>query len=447
MKRIAFIRPNMFPGRASDAMTPLVFGLLAAQTPEEIETLLWDERLEDIPLDANVDLVAITVETYTARRAYQLASHYRSRGVPVVLGGYHPTFAPEEAAVYCDAVVIGDGEELWPKIIEDAKNGSLRKTYKAEGMAPINHCSVIDRRIFVGKKYSPVGLVQFGRGCRFNCEFCSIRAFYGRSIMTKEIDDVVSEIQGLPNQHFFFIDDNLFNDFERVKTLLRKLVGGRKTWSCQATVDIADDPELIKLLIESGCRAVLIGFESLDESNLSQMKKGWAIKRKSYGERLRILRDAGLMIYGTFVFGYDNDDPDVFKRTTEFAIENKFLLANFNPLTPMPGTQLFERLEREGRLIHDRWWLDETYRYGEATFHPRNMSASDLTEGCLWARKTFNTFGSISSRLMDPSANARSIKRIGFYLVTNLISRREIYSKQGKLLGDSSLKLSVEGAA
>ena len=439
MRRIGFIRPNMFPGRASDAMTPLVFGLLAARTPADIETVLWDERVEPIPLDADVDLVAITVETYTARRAYQIAMRYRQRGIPVVMGGYHPTFEPDEALQFCDAVAIGDGEELWPRIVEDARSGNLQPVYRAAGMADLAGPSRPDRTIFKGKRYAPVDLVQFGRGCRFNCEFCSIRAFYGSATGYRDVTQVAAEISDLNRGHFFFVDDNLFNDRTALKSLLLEIADCGKTWSCQASIDLADDPELIELMVRSGCIAVLIGFESLDADNLKQMRKGWAIKKGTYAERIRTLRKAGLMIYGTFVFGYDKDRRDVFDQTAEFAIDNKFFLANFNPLTPMPGTSLYERLKAEGRLLNDRWWLDEGYRYGDATFLPQGMTANQLTEGCLRARKTFNTFGAIGRRLLDFRANAATPRRIGFYLLANIISRREIYAKQGRPLGEAGL--------
>lgn len=441
MQRIGFIRPNIFPGRASDAMTPLVFGLLAARTPPDIETVLWDERIEPVPLDADVDLIAITAETYTARRAYQIAMHYRQRGIPVVMGGYHPTFEPDEALQFCDAVVIGDGEELWPLIIEDARAGKLQPVYRATGMADLGGPNQPDRTIFEGKRYAPVDLVQFGRGCRFNCEFCSIRAFYGSARGYRDIEDVAAEIRGLDRRHFFFVDDNLFNDREALKALLPEIVGYGKTWSCQSSIDLADDPELLELMVRSGCIAVLVGFESLDAENLKQMRKGWAIKKGTYAQRIEVLRKAGLMIYGTFVFGYDNDGWDVFDRTAEFAIGNKFFLANFNPLTPMPGTSLYDRLKTEGRLLGERWWLDEDYRYGDAAFRPRGMSPDQLTEGCLRARETFNSFGSIGRRMTDFQANAGSLERAGFYLFANLVSRREIYAKQGHRLGEAGLRL------
>lgn len=183
----------------------------------------------------------------------------------------------------------------------------------------------------------------------------------------------------------------------------------------------------------------LVGFESLDRENLEQMKKGWNLKQGDYETPIRILKDAGLMIYGTFVFGYDRDTPDCFDRAVDFALRHKFYLANFNPLTPTPGAPLYARLLAEGRLIHDRWWLDPSYRYGDATFRPRGMTAEELTAGCYRARCQFNTLPSIGLRLFDTRTSLGSPYRLGLYLLSNVISRREIHAKQGSLLGEEVL--------
>jgi radical SAM superfamily enzyme YgiQ (UPF0313 family) len=427
--KIAFIRPNMFEQRSSDA----------------IETVLWDERLEDIPLDENLSLAAITAETYTAKRAYQIGDHYRRRGIPVVMGGYHPTFLPEEALEHSDAVVIGDAEGVWQEVIADAQHGRLKRTYKQEQFSDLAE-TTLDRTIYDGKKYAPVNLVQYGRGCKYNCDFCSIRAFYGSNLRQRPIPDIVREIEHLEHDHIFFVDDNIFIDSDRAKALLRALIPLNIKWSCQVSIDIAKDPELVRLLEQSGCTGALIGFESLDEKNLKQMKKGWSVKFGRQEASIKILQDAGLMIYGTFVFGYDNDTTDSFKRTVDFAVRNKFLLANFNPLTPTPGTPLFDRLKKEKRLLHHKWWLDPSFRYGDATFEPRGMTVRELTEGCYQARTDFNTYGSIFRRFMDKRTNLRSLHRAGLYLMSNFVSRREIHAKQGSPLGAQMLKPSPENA-
>ena len=433
--KITFIRPNLRAMRSGDAMTPLCFAILKSLTPPDVETAFYDERLEPIPYDDPTDLAALTVETYTARRSYQIASEYRRRGVRVIMGGYHPTFLPSEALRFADAVVQGDAEGVWERVVADARRSKLERVYRQDGFPSLDE-SRPDRSLFEGKGYAPVALVQYGRGCKFNCEFCSIRAFYGPSLRQRPVRMVVEEVERLGRRHVFFVDDNLFVDVPRARALFEAMSPLRCSWSCQVSIDIARDPSLIRLMAQSGCAAALIGFESLDADNLKQMNKGWNLKCGGYAAAIKVFQDAGIMLYGTFILGYDRDTVDSFDRALEFAIRNRFFLANFNPLTPTPGADLFDRLKRENRLIHERWWLDPTYRYGEATFHPRGMTADDLTAGCYRARSEFNTYRSIFLRLLHRHTVLRSPRRVGIYLLSNVISRREIHAKQGISLGE-----------
>lgn len=434
--KITFVRPNMTGARSSDAMEPLVFGILAARTPPDVETVLYDERLEPIPFDEPTDLVALTVETYTARHAYQVATRFRRRGVPVVVGGYHPTFLPDEALHYADAVVVGDAEGLWEGVVEDTRRGRLRRLYRAAGQPALDGPSP-DRRLYGGKRYAPISLVQYGRGCRYACDFCSIHAFYGTNLRQRPVRDVVAEIEALNARHVFLVDDNIFIDVPRAEELFRALVPLRVRWSCQVSIDVAANGPLLKLMERSGCLTAVVGFESLDERNLTQMRKRWNLRHGDYATSVRRLQDHGVMIYGTFVFGYDHDTPAVFDRSLEFALDSKFYLANFNPLTPMPGAALYDRLRAEGRLIHPRWWLAPDYRYGQATFRPRGMTPDQLTAGCYRARSEFNRYSSIARRAFEFRTNFRDPYRLGVFLASNLISRREIHRKQGLPLGDA----------
>ena len=435
--KITFIRPNLYDDRSSDAMEPLCFAILKSLTPDDVDVELFDERLEPLPFDIDTDLVAMTVETYTARRAYQVADRFRRRGIPVVMGGYHPTFLPDEALEHADAVVKGDAEGVWARVVSDARAGRLQRVYESlefpalDGVQP-------DRSIFHGKSYSPIGLVQFSRGCRFNCTFCSIRAFYGNNLRQRPIEHVVEDIRRSGRRHIFLVDDNLFVDRDTAYALFEALVPLNISWSCQVSIDIARDEELVQLMRRSGCISALIGFESLNPSSLRQLKKQWNTKWQSYDDAIAVFRRAGIMLYGTFIFGCDNDTPDSFGETVAFALRNKFVLANFNPLTPTPGAPLYDELLAEGRLLHDRWWLDPEFGYGDATFEPRGMTAQELTEGCFAARRQFNTARSILSRMLDLRANGRSLFRAGVYLLANLKSRREIMRKQGRRLGAAS---------
>ena len=432
--KVTFIRPNMFEQRSADAMEPLCFAILKSLTPADVETVFYDERLEPIPYDEPTDLVAMTVETYTARRSYQIAMQYRRRGVNVVMGGYHPSFLPQEALQFADAVVVGDAEGVWTEVVNDAKNDRLREIYRQDQFPSLNG-SRPDRSIFQGKRYAPITLLQYARGCKYNCDFCSIRAFYGTNLRQRPVGEVVAEIEQNGRKHIFIVDDNIFVDIPKAKQLFEALAPLKIRWSCQVSIDIAKDRELVKLMQRSGCATAVVGFESLNKDNLAQMNKAWNLRYGDYDTSIKVLQDAGIMIYGTFVFGYDEDTVDSFDEAVDFAIRNKFYLANFNPLTPTPRAPLLDRLRQENRLIYDKWWLESSYRYGAATFHPRRMTADELTAGCYRARSRFNRYGSILRRAFDRRTNLRSPYRFGLYLLSNLISRREIHSKQDALLG------------
>jgi radical SAM superfamily enzyme YgiQ (UPF0313 family) len=435
--KITFVRPNLYEGRSFDAMHPLCFAILRRLTPPDVSTAFYDERLEPIPVDEPTDLVAMTVETYTARRAYQIATAYRRRGVPVIMGGYHPTFLPDEALQFADSVVVGDAEGVWPQVLEDARRGQLHPLYRQEEFPALGGI-MPDRSIFRGKRYAPVTLVQYGRGCKYNCSFCSIRAFYGTVLRQRPVAEVIEEIQRCRSRTIFLVDDNIFVDIPRAVELFEALISLRIAWSCQISIDIAHEPALVRLMARSGCINALVGFESLNRDNLVQMRKAWNLKYHDYQTSIRVFRDAGIMIYGTFVFGYDHDTVASFDEAVAFAIRNKFYLANFNPLTPTPGANLYRQLQQEKRLIYERWWLDPDFRYGHATFHPRGMTADELTAGCLRARLRFNTWSSLWRRALAPGTNLRSPFRLGVYLLSNLISKREILSKQGRQLGSSA---------
>src|SRR3990172_11935027 len=351
--KITFIRPHITTRRAADALEPLVFGVLAKLTPPDVELVLYDDRIEQIPYDEPTDLVAMTVETFTAKRTYQIAAQYRTRGVPVVMGGYHPTLLPDEASQYADAIAVGDAETIWPKMVKDARAGKLQRVYQStpdlavEGVSP-------KRSIFASKRYGALRIVQFGRGCRFSCDFCSIHAFYGRSMPRRCMEDVLAEMDELRGQYVFFADDNLFTDKEQAEALFKALKSYNIHWACQISLDIAQNPRLLDLMEQSGCVGALIGFESLNESNLIQMKKKWNTKQGNYSDALAQIYERGIMVFGSFVFGYDHDTTAAFDRTLEFAMRSKLALAQFNSLIPIPATPLYDRLKKEKRLIFDR---------------------------------------------------------------------------------------------
>jgi radical SAM superfamily enzyme YgiQ (UPF0313 family) len=415
-------------------MEPLSMALLASLTPPGIELRFYDDRMEDIPFDEPTDLVAISVETFTALRAYKIAREFRARGVPVVMGGYHATLLPDEVAQEADAVVVGDAEPVWAEMLDDARQHRLRQRY--HGLMRRSLAGLRPRRdIFAGKPYQKITLVEFARGCNFKCDFCSITAFHSASQNHRPAHEVAAEMAATGSGQFFIVDDNIVSQPARARELCRELIPLGVHWVGQASIHIARDDELLELMAKSGCLGVLIGMESLDPANLRDMGKDWNLAGGGYAESLRRFREHGLAVYGTFVFGYDNDDRRVIQRSVDFAREHKLFLAAFNHLVPFPGTPLYRRLAQEGRLLKPRWWLNPDSRVGDVNFRPKKLQPGELEELCLDARRQFYSWRSIWQRLWDRRANLRSLLMLGVYLGLNLESHFDIDRRQGLRLG------------
>jgi radical SAM superfamily enzyme YgiQ (UPF0313 family) len=415
-------------------MQPLSMALLASITPPEHEIRFYDDRMEEIPFDEPTDLVALSVETFTALRAYKIARAFRARGVPVVMGGYHVTLIPDEAAREADAIVIGDAEPVWHRLLDDARHHRLEPVYHGLGKRTLSGIRP-RREIFQDKRYQNVTLVEFARGCNFKCDFCSITAFHRASQNHRPPDEVAAEMEATGSRRFFIVDDNIVSQPAKARELCRALVPLKVGWVGQASIHIARDDELLELMVKSGCRGVLIGMESLDPANLRDMGKEWNLAAASYADSLKQFRKHGLAIYGTFVFGYDNDDERVVRRSVEFAREHKLFLAAFNHLVPFPGTPLYRRLEAEGRLLSPKWWLDPKGRVGDVVFRPKKVSPKELEALCLDARRQFYRWGSIFERLADYRANAKSLLMVGIYLGLNVSAHFDIDLRQGLRLG------------
>jgi radical SAM superfamily enzyme YgiQ (UPF0313 family) len=414
-------------------LRPTALAVLAGATPPDVEVLLCDDRFEEPPYDEPVDLVALSVGTFQARRAYEIAMQYKQRGVPVVMGGFHPSQCPNEAGLVADSVAIGEAEALWPGIVADARAGQLQPVYRQSRRIDLS-VTRPDSSIFSGKRYAPVNVIQFGRGCHHHCDFCSVRAFYPEGLRHRPVRDVVMELERADERWTFFADDNLCGHPRKTKELLREIAPLKKRWTAQTSLDFVDDPELLQLMVKAGCQTVIVGLESLNPDSMGQMQKGWADARE-YGRKLSIVREHGLMTYATFVFGYDGDDPGIFERTYDFAMEHKLFLLNFNHLNPFPGTPLYGRLLAEGRLLLPQWWLHPDYRFGDVVYRPTGMTARALSEGAFAARARIHGYSAIIRRMMDRKTNAASMANALTYLLVNLGSRQEILSKHGRPLG------------
>lgn len=428
-------------------MEPLPAAMIAGLTPSDVEVSLFDDRMEVIPYDRPTDLVAISVETYTAKRAYQIASEYRRRKVPVVMGGFHASLCPDEVSEYAESVVVGEAEEVWPEVIDDYRHGRGKKLYKGEGRPSLVKANP-DRRIFAGKSYLPIGLVEAGRGCPFRCEFCAVQTVFQQRQTRRPIDDVVREVQSLKatRKLFFFVDDNVVSSPAAAKELCRALIPLNIRWVSQATLTLAHDEELLDLMVRSGCQGVLIGFESLSRENLVAMNKPFNLSSGGFETALKNLRRHKIRIYATFVFGYDHDTVDSFDRTVEFANDHAFYIAAFNHLTPFPGTPLYQRLEKEGRLRYPKWWLDPAYSYNQLPFTPQRLSAEEVRQGCLRARESFYSVKGILQRSVDEVNRANGFMWRNFYGI-NWMHRAEVSQRDAHPLGDPLLTAELLRAA
>jgi len=419
-------------------MEPLPAATIAGLTPPDVEIRFHDDRLERIPFEEPTDLVAISVETYTARRAYQIASEYRRRRVPVVMGGFHPSLCPDDVAAYAEAVVVGEAEEVWPQLVDDFRHGRLERVYRA-GPRPSLRGLKPDRRIFRGKHYLPIGLVEAGRGCHFRCDFCAVQTMFGATQTRRPLDEVVSEVAALRGEKrlFFFVDDNITSNLSQAKDFLRALAPLGIRWVSQSSINAAHDEEFLDLLVRSGCRGVLVGFESLDERALRSMNKAFNMMKGGYERALANLRAHRLRLYATFIFGYDEDTAASFARAAEFAREHRFYIAAFNHLTPFPGTPLYRRLADEGRLRFEAWWLDERYSYNMVPFQPAQMSPEELQAHCLSARRAFYAWPSIVRRGLDAVNRSDAFMFRNFFPI-NAMLRADTSERDGYPLGDET---------
>jgi len=442
--KVTLIKPNI--GRMSRGpyvdegrMEPLQIGVLAGLTPARHELAFHDDRMEAIPYDRPTDLVAITVETFTAKRAYEIAAEYRRRGVPTIVGGVHPTLVPNEAARHADAILLGDAERVWAAMLDDAERGRLQRIYRAPpGVA---HPGVLPRRdLFAGKGYLPIALLQFSRGCCFRCEFCTVARYFDGRHHVRRVDEVLREIESRRRRLLFFVDDNLCADRKAAKELFRALIPLRVRWVSQSSLDMLRDAELMDLMLQSGCLGHVIGFESLTPDHLTAMGKGPNLHDfDGYRTQVRQLREYGLQTWAAFVLGYDHETRDSVRRTLDFALESRFTFAAFNILTPFPSTPLYQRLQAQDRLLYDgAWWLHPDYRFNHAAFRPARMSPEALTEACFEARAAFGSLPSFVRRLLDFKTNLRNPVRLATYLRFNPVFRREVFKKQGLWLGSRS---------
>jgi radical SAM superfamily enzyme YgiQ (UPF0313 family) len=379
-------------------LTPtLALTSFAATTPEHWDVRYWDENLLDgrPPASPIPEVVGITVHLTFARRAFELARWYRSRGSRVILGGLHVLSCPEECAPHADALAMGDGVQLWPRILADVESGLLQTRYAATyendyRTDPAPHRAILPRRSFL----TTTSLIAT-RGCHNRCGFCYLATDGLRMpYRMREPAQVAAEFLADGQPYAVFIDNNLGSNPEYLRALCAALRPLNRIWSAAVSIDVTDDPTLVRDMALAGCTGVFVGFESLADQNLADARKKTP-KTADYARRVRMLHDCGIQVNGSFVLGFDHDGKDVFERTAEWIEQNRLECATFHILTPYPATPLFRQMEAEGRLLHRDWSLYDT---GHAVFRPKHMSPEELEEGYGWIYQRLFSYASIWRR-------------------------------------------------
>lgn len=381
---------------------PLTLTTLAALIPADFpHTIrLIDEGIADVPPDLAADLIGLTVITGTAVRAYELADHFRARGITVVLGGPHVTLMPDDAQPHADAVVTGYAEDTWPQLLRDFSAGELKPRYSQSPGLEIGGRPFPRRDLLPSDRFITNNVFEATRGCVHSCDFCVVPTAWGKKPFQKPVEEVVADIRQHGARKMIFVDLNLIAHRGYAKALFTALIPLKAQWYGLATVLLADDLELLELAQRSGCRGLLMGLESISESNLRANHKGFN-SPEHYARVVERLHAHGIALQGCFVFGLDEDRPDVFLKTAEFAVAAKIDLPRFAVVTPFPNTPLYLRLESEGRILTRDWSL---YDAQHVVFQPKHMSVQELQTGVEAAWKHAYSWTSIARRLRHSPA-------------------------------------------
>jgi radical SAM superfamily enzyme YgiQ (UPF0313 family) len=401
--KIAFLAPagamHRYNGSFGKSLhyAPLTLTTLAALVPAELaaDVVIYDETAGSIPLDLEADLVCLTCITGTSSRCYAYADYFRSNGKTVVLGGVHPTMLPEEAARHADVVCTGFAEQSFPQMLRDYQNGCLQPRYSQDGDFTINNRVIPRRELLNKKRYITMNSLEAVRGCTLPCTFCAYPAAFGRTIYKRPVKEVIAEIEVLHSREVLFPDVNLITDRAYAVELFTAMIPLQKMWFGLVTSAIGIDDELMALFQKSGCRGLLIGFESISQSSQKFIHKG-VNKVLEYGELMKKLHDAGILVQGCFAFGGDDEDTSVFERTVEMVLKTKIDLPRYSILTPFPQTEYYKQLESENRIVERDWAL---YDVEHCVYIPRKMTKEELEGGIEWAWRETYKFSSILKRL------------------------------------------------
>ncbi len=430
---LKYVRKTFLGSSASTCM-PLVLPTLAALTPPEHDIAMIDEQTDEIDFDAGYDLVAITALTPVATRAYQIADEFRSRGIWVVLGGFHVTMFPEEAQKHADTICIGEAEGTWPDFLRDFIVKQAKPEYRAYQNADLAQCVTPRWDLLRPRRYRFFS-IQASRGCKYNCDFCSVRFVFGPT-RYKPVQKVIQEILAvkrctLPrSDRFVLVDDNLFSNRHYAKEFLTALIPLKLRWECFAPLNIAHDAEILALLQESGCDRLSIGIESISQASLTSVNKGNVNKYDEYVESIARIHARGLPIVGLFMLGFDGDDETIFEKTFEFIQETGIAFPIFSIVTPGPGTRFYERLVQEQRMLHTRW---DEFDGTHVCFQPKLMSPETLQAGYEWIIEKCYAYDPLferTERLWREGVFTQSHQQNGLRLLASAILAKEMVMRQ-----------------
>jgi radical SAM superfamily enzyme YgiQ (UPF0313 family) len=381
---------------------PLTLPTLAALVPSDVEADIRciDEGIADVDSNVEADLVGMTVITGTAPRAYELSEKFRRRGIPVVLGGPHVTLVPDDAQQHADSIVVGYAEDEWPRLLRDFRAGRMLPRYTQASGLSLAGRPLPDRSVLPENRYLTADVFEATRGCVHNCSFCVVPSAWGRRPYKKPVEEVVADIQRRKARRAIFVDLNLIADKDHAAALFEALIPLKIEWYGLATTILTDDLPLLDLVARSGCRGLLMGLESISASSLRSSGKAFNDPRK-YPQVVERLHQRRIALQGCFVFGLDDDAPDVFLKTAKFAVQAKIDLPRFAVVTPFPGTELYRQLDLEGRILTRNW---ELYDGQHAVFQPANMSASQLQRGAEAAWKHAYSWRSTAWRVAHTAA-------------------------------------------
>jgi radical SAM superfamily enzyme YgiQ (UPF0313 family) len=421
--KILLIAPCQLQDQRPNSMDipQLTLSLIAALTPPEHEIQIVEEVYgEIVNYDGDYDVIGISIMTQTCIRGYQIANEFRKRGKIVVFGGIHATSMPEEAKRFGNAVVIGEAEGLWDVVLEDIKHNRLQSFYKLDKLPDLqNHVKPRRDLIKCSSGKFAIAPIETTRGCPYNCDFCSVSRFFGTRQRHKPIPDIIGDIESCREKNLFFLDDNITGDKRYAKELFREMIPLKKIWVGQASVQVANDPELMKLAYKSGCRALLIGFESMSDSGINQYRK----TLKTIDENViavKKLQDNGIMTMASLIFGLDSDTLEVFDVAHDFLTRSKAAFFQACVMTPYPGTPVFNKLKAEGRILTDDW---TRYDASKVIIRPENLSPDELLEGYNKMKYHFYSNKSILHR-------AYPNVKIGFYEALLYLSLNKGYQKK-----------------